>query len=110
MEVNDEMIQNLADLARLHFDEAEKQSIKKDLELMIGFVGKLSEIDTEGIEPQLHMSDETDIFREDELQGSVSREEALRNAPQSDGIYFKVPNVIRGSQPGFGKTLVSGPA
>lgn len=94
MEVNDAFVDNLANLARLHFSNEEKEGIKKDLKRMISFVEKLNELNTDGIEPQLHMTDATNVLREDELQGSVSREEAMQNAPSTDGVYFKVPKVI----------------
>ena len=48
---------------------------------MISFVEKLNELNLDGVEPLLHMSDEVNVLREDEIKGSVSREEALRNAP-----------------------------
>jgi len=98
MEVNDTLIENLANLARLEFNDEQKQVIKKDLQRMISFVEKLNEMDTKGVDPLLHMSDDTNVFREDELKGSVSREEALRNAPATDGMYFKVPKVITANQ------------
>jgi aspartyl-tRNA(Asn)/glutamyl-tRNA(Gln) amidotransferase subunit C len=94
MEVNDELIENLSNLSRLHFDDAEKEEIKKDLQRMITFVEKLNELDTEGVEPLIHMSETMNFLREDILQGSIGREEALKNAPSTDGIYFKVPKVI----------------
>ncbi len=97
MEVNDALIDSLSNLARLEFNAAEKLEIKKDLQRMISFVEKLGELDTTGVEPILHMSSETDVLREDIPHGSVSREEALANAPETDGIYFKVPKVIRKS-------------
>lgn len=95
MEVNDNLVNNLANLARLQFNEVEKEMIKKDLEQMIGFVDKLKELDTTGVEPLLHMSDVVNVLREDIVQGSSSREESLKNAPASDGTYFKVPKVIK---------------
>ena len=48
-----------------------------------------------GVEPLLHMSPVINVLREDELKGSVTREDALANAPATDGVYFKVPKVIR---------------
>ncbi len=95
MEVNDELIDNLAELACLEFSSSEKEEIKKDLERMIAFIDKLNELDTTGVEPQLHMTDEINILRDDVLEGSITREEALKNAPLTDGIYFKVPKVIK---------------
>ena len=97
MEVNDALIDNLSNLARLEFNATEKEEIKKDLQRMILFVEKLGELDTTGVEPLLHMSPETNVLREDIPHGSVSRQEALANAPATDGIYFKVPKVIRKS-------------
>ena len=95
MEVNDAMIEKLAHLSRLQFNDAEKEEIKNDLQRMIAFVEKLNELDLEGVEPLLHMSDEVNVLREDEIKGSISREEALKNAPGHDEKFFKVPKVIK---------------
>jgi aspartyl-tRNA(Asn)/glutamyl-tRNA(Gln) amidotransferase subunit C len=95
MEVNDALIDNLSNLARLEFSKEEAAGIKKDLQRMIQFVEQLSGLDTTGVEPQMHMSPVTNVLREDKLQGSISREQALTNAPSTDGVFFKVPKVIR---------------
>jgi aspartyl-tRNA(Asn)/glutamyl-tRNA(Gln) amidotransferase subunit C len=95
MEVNDALVDKLSRLARLKFDASEKDEIKKDLEKMITFVEKLNELDTTGVEPLLYMSDEVNVLREDEVKGSITREDALRNAPLHDEQFFKVPKVIR---------------
>ncbi|MBL7739562.1 MAG: Asp-tRNA(Asn)/Glu-tRNA(Gln) amidotransferase subunit GatC [Chitinophagaceae bacterium] len=95
MEVNDAMVEKLAHLARLKFDDAEKGEIRNDLQRMIAFVEKLNELDMEDVEPLLHMSDEVNVLREDEIKGSISREEALKNAPFHDEQFFKVPKVIK---------------
>lgn len=95
MEVNDAMIDKLAHLARLKFDEEEKQEIRSDLQRMIAFVEKLNELDLENVEPLLHMSTAINVYREDEVQGSIDRSEALKNAPDHDDQFFKVPKVIK---------------
>ena len=95
MNVNDELIDKIANLARLKFNSEEKEDIKKDLEQMIGFIDKLGELDTTGIEPLLHMSENVNVLREDEVSGTISREDAFRNAPLHDEQFFKVPKVIR---------------
>ncbi|HUQ65279.1 MAG TPA: Asp-tRNA(Asn)/Glu-tRNA(Gln) amidotransferase subunit GatC [Flavitalea sp.] len=95
MEVNDLLIDNLAKLSHLSFSDEEKKEIRADLQEMISFIEKLKELNTEGVAPLLHMSSNVNILRDDEVQGSVSREEALKNAPQTDGTFFKVPKVIR---------------
>ena len=95
MEVNDAMVEKLAHLSRLQFNETEKAEIKNDLQRMIAFVEKLNELDLNGVEPLLHMSVEVNVLRDDVIKGSVSREEALKNAPLHDEQFFKVPKVIK---------------
>lgn len=95
MEVNDQLVDKLAHLSRLHFNEEGKGEIKHDLQRMIGFVEKLNELNLDGVEPQLFMSDEVNALRADEIKGSISREEALQNAPLHDGQFFKVPKAIK---------------
>lgn len=95
MEVNVGLVNSIAHLARLYFTGEEKNEIVKDLQRMISFVEKLNEIDTTGIKPLQHMSTSVNVLREDEIKGSVSKSEALRNAPVTDGTFFKVPKVIK---------------
>ena len=89
------MVEKLAHLARLKFNEEEKQEIMTDLQRMISFVEKLNELNLDGVEPLLHLSDEVNVLREDEIKGSVSREDALKNAPLHDEEFIKVPKVIK---------------
>lgn len=89
------MVDKLAHLAKLKFGDSEKQEIKTDLQRMIQFVEKLNELNLDGVEPLLHMSDEINVLREDEVKGSISREEALKNAALHDEEFFKVPKVIK---------------
>lgn len=95
MKVDAEMINNLAHLARLRFSDAEKKAIGADLQKIVAFVEKLQSVNTEGVTPLLHISDAVNVLREDRVQGSVSREEALSNSPVADPVFFKVPKVIR---------------
>ncbi len=95
MEVNDELVDKLANLARLTFEPQEKAEIKEDLQKMISFIEKLNELDTTGVEPLLFMTGEVNVLREDEVKGSVTRHEGLLNAPLKDERFFKVPKVIR---------------
>ena len=95
MEITNQTVQNLANLARLEFNEQEIISVKKDLQNMIAFVEQLNSINTDGVEPLLHMSDTVNVLREDEIKNSVKREDALYNAPVKDDSFFKVPTVIK---------------
>lgn len=95
MTITTELVDNLSNLSKLSFNEQEKVAIKEDLEKMIGFIEQLQKIDTKGIEPLQHISSATNVLREDVLKGSVSKQEALQNAPATDGNYFTVPKVIK---------------
>ncbi len=95
MDVNDKLIEKLSDLSRLKFNEDEKKEIKKDFQQMILLIDKMNELDTTGVEPLLHMTKEVNILREDEVKGMISKEQALKNAPEQDGNFFKVPKVIK---------------
>jgi aspartyl-tRNA(Asn)/glutamyl-tRNA(Gln) amidotransferase subunit C len=95
MKITDELIDELAHLARLEFTPGDKTGLKVDLERMINFFEKLNEVNTDGIEPLLHMSPRMNVLREDEVQGSINREEALLNAPAKNEAFFLVPKVIK---------------
>jgi aspartyl-tRNA(Asn)/glutamyl-tRNA(Gln) amidotransferase subunit C len=95
MQVDDALIDKLSRLAMLRFTETEREEIKADLQKMIGFVDKLKELDTTGVPPLLHMSNNRDVLRNDAPANMISREEALKNAPGHDGAYFLVPKVIK---------------
>jgi aspartyl-tRNA(Asn)/glutamyl-tRNA(Gln) amidotransferase subunit C len=95
MEVNDALVDKLAHLARLKFEASEKEAIKNDLQKMIAFVEKLNELDTTDVPPLLHMTTETNVLREDQIEGSITRNEALKNAPSHDEKFFKVPKVLK---------------
>jgi aspartyl-tRNA(Asn)/glutamyl-tRNA(Gln) amidotransferase subunit C len=97
MIVDDALIDKLARLSALRFTPEEREAIKSDLEKMIGFVDKLKELDTTGVEPLLHMSDAVNALREDVPGDMITREEALQNAAQHDGVFFQVPKVIKKS-------------
>ncbi len=95
VEITDELIKQLAHLSRLHIEEAEIAAYKKDFTSMVAFVEKLNEVDTEGIAPLLHITNNVNVLRDDEVQGSCTQEEALKNAPKTDDTYFLVPKVIK---------------
>jgi len=95
MKIDNELVERLAELARLEFDEEEKQRIICDLQKIFDLVEKLNEVNVEGVEPLIYMSEEVNVFREDEIQGQISKSDALKNAPHKDSDYFKVPKVIK---------------
>lgn len=95
MKVTDALVDKLAHLSRLEFNAVDKEQIKNDLQRMISFVEKLDELDLKDTEPLLHMSSNVNVLREDEVKGSISREEGLKNAPDHDNKFIKVPKVIK---------------
>lgn len=61
---------------------------------ILDYVDKLNELDTTGVPPMSHVLDIHNVFREDEAETRISREDALKNAPDADSTYFRVPKVI----------------
>jgi aspartyl-tRNA(Asn)/glutamyl-tRNA(Gln) amidotransferase subunit C len=94
MQVDDKLIDRLAHLSRLEFENEAKEEIKKDLTRILSFVEKLNELNTENIEPLVYMTEETNVLREDETTQIITQEEALKNAPKRDSDYFRVPRVV----------------
>ena len=95
MEVNNKLIQDIAKLSKLKFDSSAEEKMIEDMGKILSFIEKLNEIDTEGVEPLIYMSEEVNVLRKDETNSEVSQKDALRNAPQKDSDYFKVPTVLK---------------
>ncbi len=95
MEVNDELVNKLAHLSRLSFSESEMQSIKADLQRMISFIDKLREVNTDQVDPLLHITENVNVQRKDEVKGQLLAQDALKNAAFHDNNFFKVPKVIK---------------
>ncbi len=94
MQIDKLLISRLEELARLELSEAEREALRQDLNHILEMVEKLQELDLENVEPLVHVGEEVNIWRRDAVKGQVSREAALRNAPDSDGVFFRVPKVI----------------
>lgn len=95
MEVTTELVQKLAELARLQFTAEETALVKNDLQRMIAFVEKLQEVDTRDTSPLLQMGKAMNVLREDETGNQLPREAAMANAPDAADGYFRVPKVIK---------------
>lgn len=94
MKIDKETIDKIAHLARLEFDDDAKNQMITDMNNMLAFVDKLNELDTTNVAPLIYMSNEVNVLREDEIKQEITQQEALKNAPQKDSDYFKVPKVI----------------
>lgn len=94
MTVDKETVEKVAHLARLELAEDEKQAMIKDMNKILGFMDKLNEINTTGVEPLIYMTDEVNVMREDVIKQEITHKEALLNAPKQDGEHFLVAKVI----------------
>jgi aspartyl-tRNA(Asn)/glutamyl-tRNA(Gln) amidotransferase subunit C len=94
MIIDQDTVEKIAHLARLELTGDEKKAMIKDMNKILGFMDKLNEIDTTGVEPLVYMTNEVNSLREDVIKHEITHEEALLNAPKQDGDYFLVAKVI----------------
>ena len=94
MTIDKETVDKVAHLARLELAEDETDKMIADMSKILGFMAKLNEINTTGVEPLVYMTDEVNVLREDVIKQTITHEEALQNAPKHDENYFLVAKVI----------------
>jgi aspartyl-tRNA(Asn)/glutamyl-tRNA(Gln) amidotransferase subunit C len=94
MKIDQKTVEKMAHLSRLELSEQESEKMVGDLSKIMTWMDQLQELDTANVEPLLHMSEEVNIFRDDNAQNTLPRDKGLRNAPSQDGEYFQVPKVI----------------
>ena len=93
-----ELIRHIALLARIEMTDEQADTLGRQFAEIVAYVDKLSELDTDGVEPMAHALDVRNVLAEDAPGESLSAEQALANAPARDGDFFKVPKVIGDSQ------------
>ena len=93
--VDNKLVNHLSKLAKLKFDKKGSEKIKLELSKIINFIDVISNVDTDNVNPLIYMSDEINVLRDDKIKNEVSQKEALKNAPQKDSDYFKVPTVLK---------------
>ena len=91
-----------AQLARLNLTEEEIAKFQSQLSQVLDYVEKLRLVDVTGVEPTAHTNPVFNVFREDIVEPSLTVEQVLQNAPESDGPFFKVPKVIGGEEDSAG--------
>ncbi len=94
MQLTPEDIRKVASLSKLELAPDQQELISKKLLSVLDFVAHLSQVDTIGVQEMAHPVEVHSVIRPDSLQPSLSRQEALQNAPQSDGEFFLVPPVL----------------
>lgn len=94
MQIDENTVKHIATLAKLELNEQELLAMQNDLSRVLDFVDKLKEIDTENVEPLIYMSEERNVLRPDVVHLDITQKDALKNAPDHDSDYFKVPKVL----------------
>ncbi|MEE3398410.1 MAG: Asp-tRNA(Asn)/Glu-tRNA(Gln) amidotransferase subunit GatC [Eubacterium sp.] len=94
VKITDEVIEYVGILGKLELSDEEKEKSKKDLTEMLDYVGKLNELDTSNVEPMSHTFAISNVMRDDVVTNGDDRENMLKNAPQSNGDAYIVPETF----------------
>lgn len=105
MLITEKDVAYVADLANLELTDQERRSLLKDLNSILDYVDRLNELDTANVPPMAQIStplghgaiptvERSIAARDDQQTPCLPREQALQNAPVTDGGFFKVPKVI----------------
>jgi aspartyl-tRNA(Asn)/glutamyl-tRNA(Gln) amidotransferase subunit C len=100
--VSEKDVTYVADLAHLELSADERARMLKDLNSILAYIERLNQLDTANVEPMAQVASrygDTEAgfgyaMRADELRPSLPHDEATKNSPQTDGVFFKVPKVI----------------
>ena len=94
MQISKQEVEHVAKLARLEITEAEKDTFSKQLSSILTYIEELKSWDTTGVEPTATVLEQANVLREDQARPSLPVEQAVMNAPDSDGGYFRVPKIL----------------
>lgn len=97
-----EQVRQVAQLARLEIPPQRLARLAQQMESILEYVAKISEVDMTGVEPIAHALPLHNVLREDVVEPSLPLEKVLQNAPETDGPFFKVPKVIGGDEDSAG--------
>ena len=95
MIIDRDHILKLADLANIRLTEEEIDSYISDVNRILELVSEIQDVDTTDVEPLLNVLDEFSEMRDDKPEMKIDRDDALKNAPDTDGVYFQVPQTIK---------------
>ena len=87
-------VEHIAKLAKLEFTDAEKEKFTHQMNQILEYMDQLNSLDMSNVEPLSHVIELSNVFRADEVKPGVSTEDALKNAPEKNDQFFKVPKVI----------------
>ncbi len=95
--IDADQVRKVAKLARLALTDAEVEEFTGQLGAILGYVEKMNELNTTGVEPLAHCLPISNVFRADEVRESLGTEKTLANAPDRDGSFFRVPKILEDS-------------
>ena len=94
MQIDRALLDKIAHLARMEFDEKDAGKMMKDMSAIVTWVEQLNNVNTDNVAPLTTMSHEVNVMREDEVKPHLAHDKALLSAPRKDADYFRVPKVI----------------
>ena len=94
MQITTDLIKYLEKLARITLSEDEEKKVGNELQDILTYIDMLNELDTDGVEAMSHCFPVTNVMREDEVAPSMSPDEIVANAPESQDGYFVVPKTV----------------
>ena len=92
--ISEKEVEHIAWLAKIELSEEEKRLFTKQFNEILEYFRKIDELDTEKVPPTYHVLDLANVFRKDEVEPSLPKEESIRNAPKKEKTYFKAPKII----------------
>jgi len=92
--IDDKLVRHVSKLSRIELTDEQIAAFGGQLGSILGYFDKLSELDTDGVEPMAHAIELHNVLADDTLGASLQPDQALANAPARDGDFFSVPKVI----------------
>ena len=92
--IDESQVKKVAKLSRLELTKAEIEEFTGQLSAILDYMEKMNELNTDEVEPLAHCLPINNVFRQDNVKGSLGTEKALANAPQRDEAFFKVPKIL----------------
>jgi aspartyl-tRNA(Asn)/glutamyl-tRNA(Gln) amidotransferase subunit C len=94
MSLTVEQVRWVAHLGRLQLSDADLETFTRQLSSIVDYVAQLQQVNTDGVEPLAHVADLQNVFRPDQQAPSLPVDEALANAPERQGDFYRVPAVL----------------
>jgi len=94
MILDSKTIYKIADLARIHIDDKEVDTLIPEMNKILSFMEKLNELDTSNVKPLVYMNEATNVWREDVVKQEISTSNGLKNAAKHTDQFFMVPKII----------------